>query len=312
MYKIGVLSAFDEQVNSDGDDDAVNNAYAITFDAFQGGVFDYSNNIKIDSKGRIIYLQFHIGEMWNIDRIDIPPIIERLTKLEHLDLRNSNIQSIPIELGNLPLLERMTFCDCSQALFRNISSLRGGMMLQLRHVKKVELYDSRFGSFLSPFLKIFRNDNNDNDNNKNKNKNNSSLEELSIHSVMSRKEIDELLLCTLQNDDDCSCFRQSLTTIDMSSCMINEDDLGRLLFDILPRFPNLHTLDVTNALIDDADALCQGIESLRGIEDRINKLQRHNVSSPSSSSLPSSLPSSSSSSSRGAVIPDHNLRYLDF
>jgi hypothetical protein len=89
----------------------------------------------------------------------------------------------------------------------------------------------------------------------------STLEELCF-TQPTRAETDEVL-CVLQNDDDTGRFRHTLTTIRMSECMLNEDDLELLMFDIRERFPKLHTIDVSHNVI----------KTLCGIEDRINRIQ---------------------------------------
>ena len=155
--------------------------------------------------------------------------------------------------------------------------------MQLHYVKNVVLNDSRFGSFFSPFLKIFPNNNNNNNNN-------NKLEKLSIH-VMTRIELDGFL-CALQNDN--YNFRQSLTTIDISASTLDEDDLGRILFDILPRFPDLHSIE--------DQAMSNMIGSVRGIEDRIKQLRRRQMMMSSSSS------SSASASASRAILPNNSLR----
>ena len=48
----------------------------------------------------------------------------------------------------------------------------------------------------------------------------------------------------------------------MRNCKLKERDLERLLYEIQPLFPNLHTMDVWN----------NGIRSLRGIEDRTKQM----------------------------------------
>ena len=75
---------------------------------------------------------------------------------------------------------------------------------------------------------------------------------------MTREDSDEILH-VLQNDD--LCFRHSLTTIRMRDCKLNEDDLKQLIFEIRERFPNLHTLDISE----------NKIKSLCGIGDRIKQ-----------------------------------------
>ena len=105
---------------------------------------------------------------------------------------------------------------------------------------------------------------------------------------MTRAELVEIL-SALQYDDSLA-FRQSLATLRLSTCGANEEDLGRLLFEILPRFRTLHTIDIPKS----------SVESLRGIEDRIIK-QLGQMTSPSPSPL---------SSLQTAIIPDNRLQKL--
>ena len=98
--------------------------------------------------------------------------------------------------------------------------------LQLTSVKKVVINFnlSKFDSSLSPILKIFSN----------------SLKELYFKST-TRKQTDEILRAL--QDDDLS-FRQSITTIQMFDCKLNEDDLVIFMFNIRKRFINLREFDV--------------------------------------------------------------------
>jgi len=115
----------------------------------------------------------------------------------------------------------------------------------------------------SSFLKIFPN----------------TLEELHFQIIETREQSDEILL-VLENDD--LGFAQSLTTLDMKSGMLTEDDLKRLILDIRPKYPKLHTIDASH----------NDISSLLGIEDKIMEI----ISSLSSSQL---------------ILSDNNLRKLN-
>ena len=67
-----------------------------------------------------------------------------------------------------------------------------------------------------------------------------TLEELTV-SRLKREESDEIL-CALQNHD--FGFRDTLTKIKMGRSQLNERDLERPLFEILPWLPNMHTLNL--------------------------------------------------------------------
>ena len=231
LYKIGILSKYlaDLDRYNGIDDEPVEFKNYFDFNSE-----DYS--IKIDpNTRRITFLGLDmIYDVANNNRV--PSIIDQLQSLERLDLENCGL--LTMELGNLPLLETMHFFKCTSTMFENIPE-----GLQLSSIKEVRFNsDSNsftFKSNLSSFLKIFSN----------------TLEVLEFY-CMTREDLNEILH-VLQNDD--LCFRHSLTTIEMVGSKLNEDDLKRLLFQILGRFPNLHTLNISG----------NNIESLCGIGDRI-------------------------------------------
>ena len=165
--------------------------------------------------------------------IDVPPIIDQLQSLESIDLRNCRL--LPKELGNLPLLKTIELWACPNSVFENIPD-----GLQLASVKNVviDFNWSDFDSSFSPILKIFSN----------------SLEELYFRHT-TRKQTDEILRALQHCDVN---FRQSITTIRMRDCKLNEDDLVILR----ERFINLREIDVSD----------NNIKSLSGIEDKIKQM----------------------------------------
>ena len=71
-----------------------------------------------------------------------------------------------------------------------------------------------------------------------------SLEELSVESG-SNEDSKQRILRALRDND--FCFRQSLKILELSGCGRKEKGLETVLFiDILPRFPNLHELQLQN------------------------------------------------------------------
>ena len=258
LYTTGVLNKYLDDVvrrakeSSEWDDDV--SVDEIEFYRY----FDFEDDVELDSEGRITVLDIYIKTP---SGLYLPPIIERLHKLQHIHLQNCKL--IPIELGNLPLLESIEFVHCDQDLFERIPD---GLLLSA--LKQVKIWG--FGEScptLSAWSTFLPN----------------SLEVLQFGNT-EREQVDELL-CALQNHD--FGFRDTLTKIQISHCELNEGDLERLLFDIQPRFPNLHTLVVEY----------NDIKSLRGIEDRIKQLER--ISSSSSPPPPQT------------VIPDNKLRKGD-
>ena len=162
-------------------------------------------------------------------KFDLPPIIERLHKLKEITLCNCRL--IPIELGNLPRLEQLYFDPCPP------ENIPDGM--QLGSLKSIHM---EAGSFLyrQTFGLVIQLP---------------ALETLELR--VSNEEEKEQVLRVLQNAD-CS-FRQSLKSLDLTYCRMNEDDLETLLFNVLPRFPNLREISLHS----------NGIESLQKVERRI-------------------------------------------
>jgi len=186
--------------------------------------------------------------------IDVPPMIDQFQGLESIDLRNCRV--LPKELGNLPLLKTIELHFCPRSVYNNIPD-----GLQLASVKKVDIgfYCSKFDSSFSPILKIFSN----------------ALEELSFTNT-TRKQSREILRA-LQNED--LSFRQSITTIRMRNCRLNEDDLVLLMFNSREHFTNLREIDVSN---NDIKCLC-------GIENEIKQVLTSSFLSGSVVSIGSNL-----------------------
>ena len=74
----------------------------------------------------------------NLVVFDLPPIIERLQKLKEIEI--ANCRSIPKELDNLPLLEKLEFSECEPELF-NQNMPEG---IQLAGLKSITLQSCDF------------------------------------------------------------------------------------------------------------------------------------------------------------------------
>jgi hypothetical protein len=132
----------------------------------------FSKSITIDREtGRIT----HLG-LWRQVAFSLPSIIGRFKGLSSMYLVNCCL--LPMELGNLPLLESIKFIYCPPDMFKNIPD-----GLRLPSLKIVGINGSEFGSFLSPLLRIFP----------------STLELLSC-SRLTKEESDKIIH-SLQNDD---------------------------------------------------------------------------------------------------------------
>ncbi|MGK3762438.1 MAG: hypothetical protein ACI8RD_014756, partial [Bacillariaceae sp.] len=238
LYQIGIVDDYlNAVVNGTEEDD-----HKVKFDTY----FDGKEDIKIDPKtGKITFLRlyrhYYDEEDEYFRTFDLPPIIEYFDKLESVELYGC--QLIPDSFGNLMLLKEITLCDCPTDVFENIPE-----GLRLPSTKKVMVYTSEFGSSLSTFLQVFSN----------------TLEELCFLSL--EREESNKVLHALQNDD--LCFRRSLKVIMIGGCELNENDLELLLFDVRPKFPDLHEINV----------VMNQIKSLLGVEDRFNQLQAVSLS----------------------------------
>jgi hypothetical protein len=242
LYKARILSDtwYDEDENwYDEDENTIDFGKYFDLDSETGMITSlnlcrYNSYINSDSdddnddnnRNIGIYLPFNV-----------PPTIDQFQSLESIDIRNCRL--IPKELGNLPLLKTIELHACPRSLFENIPD-----GLQLASVKQVAIGTnwSEFDPSLSPILKIFSN----------------SLEELCFHNTTRKRSIE--ILQALQDDD--LSFRQSITTIHMRNCKLNEDDLVILMFNIRERFINLREIDVSN----------NDIKSLCGIENKIKQV----------------------------------------
>ena len=227
LYKAGILYDtgynedenmidFDESFNFDDEDDIVihsETGMITSLRLYRYNSFHYDDDDDDDDDDND-----NIGPLMPID---VPPIIDQFQSLERIDLQNCRL--LPKELGNLPLLKTIELHFCSRSAFENIPD-----QLQLASVKKVVIgiNGSKFDSSLSPILKIFSN----------------SLEELCFQNTTG-KQSNEILLA-LQEDE--LSFRQSITTIRMVNCKLNEDDLVILMFNIRERFINLREIDVSD------------------------------------------------------------------
>ena len=233
LYKVGILDAYLAAVEGR----FWHGEFRHYFD------FQDERTIKIQ-EGRIEFLCLLVRN-WSSRsddelRFNLPPIIDELRNLTSIELRNCNL--IPLEISNLLHLKTIHFRKCTQNMFENIPD-----GLQLPSITKLTISNMpvfRPASNLSSFIKIFSD----------------NLEELCFENV-TREQSDEILRL-LQDNGDSINFRHSLKVLVMQNCKLKERDLERLLYEIQPLFPNLHTMDVWN----------NGIRSLRGIEDRTKQM----------------------------------------
>ena len=229
------------------DDWNIQDGYNFLYILYAMGYFDRIPNLavfelfvhnlaEIDSNGRITILRLYHNRHLNHE-YNLPPIIERLQKLKNI-APGQSCQSIPLELGNLPHLETLDLQFPPRMLYQNIPQ---GM--QFSGLKSIILNASH--KLLSPsIVELLRNRFH-------------SLERLCI--MDGGKAIWDQILHALQKDD--YPFRQSLKTLDLHYDHLTEEDLETILFEILPRFPNVDKLEI---------AMCE-IKSLRAIESRIKR-----------------------------------------
>jgi len=173
---------------------------------------------KTDSDNRITTL--HLVGFVSRPYFNLPPIVERLQKLN--EIRLNYCWSIPKELDNLVYLECLQFSVCALELF-NENMPEG---IQLASLKRILLKTS---AFFSPLMfELITNHMH-------------TLEELCLWNGMGGNEEDsERILHTLQNEN--FSFRTSLKILILQSFKLKEGGLENLLFDVLPRFPNLQEI----------------------------------------------------------------------
>lgn len=190
---------------------------------------------KVDSDGRITKLRL-CGFIFRGNWVSfiLSPIIERLLKLREITLEMCRL--IPIEIGNLPFLDRIRFVACLQELSENIPE-----DLRLNGLKSIGL---RADEFFSPrMFALITN-------------HMRSLEELSIG--WSENVSDQILRAVL---DENLSFRHSLMRLTIFGCELKENDVEKLLFVALSQCRNLR---VINVQLND-------IVSLQSIEKRIKE-----------------------------------------
>ena len=190
LYTIGMLTKYLDTVarpkeDKESDDDESVESIAGEIEFYDYFDFDFEEDVELDSEGRITVLDI----CRSATTYNLSPIIERLQKLQRIQLPNCKL--IPIELGNLPLLTSITFQCCDRALFENIPE---GLVLSALKQVTISTYKRSCPS-LSPFWKILPD----------------TLEELIVNCI-NREQSDEIL-CALQNHD--FGFRNSLTKIEV-------------------------------------------------------------------------------------------------
>lgn len=197
-------------------------------------------SFRVDDDGRIIGLG--IGDGYDSETIifyDLPAGIVRLDKLTDLTI-SGGCGSLPAkELSSLPHLQRLHFDDCGPNLLENFPiqmKLKNLTTLGITHGYYLLQSTSPVFAWIQQQLP--------------------SLEELDICCT---KEIESTVffldfLCTAN-----VCFKESLKQITMDDCKVNNNQFETLLFDILPRFPNVFSLDLGH----------NKIQSIKPIVDRI-------------------------------------------
>jgi hypothetical protein len=172
---------------------------------------------NLDSNGRFTYLilGFNGFIYENEYSYNLPPIIECLTQLKHIKLRNCKL--IPKELSNLQFLENLNLMSCPDILFRqNILE-----EIQLSSLTTISLSPQMF-SLIKNRLPI--------------------LKTLNLYErYCSMEDTGRRIVHAFQND---FCFQNSLSRLQLSGRKLKDEDLGTLLLDLVLKFPNLKELDL--------------------------------------------------------------------
>jgi len=184
---------------------------------------------RLDDNGRIVHLGY--DGMYSFGYYNCPPIIARLDKLTSITL--DGFQSIPMELSNLPNLEKLQCHSCS--LGSEISN-----EFELNNLKYIYFSRCEFGTGM-PFLKWV--------------KHLPMLETLDFGHLQENEITD--LLETLRTPG--WMCKDKLEALYLTECCISDKRMETVWFDILPNFPNLTSLDVS----------CNNITSVKYIVDKI-------------------------------------------
>ena len=179
----------------------------------------------MDGNGRITELQIEVYGSWR--PFDLPAIIVRLGKLNHLDVRRC--RSLPAkELSRLTHLNHLTLNRCSD-LLENFP-----IDMNLNKLFSLTVSNCEFQSASSPFLKWM-------------------VEKLpsliGLHLwAMGENETDCILnrLCTTTD----VCFQDSLKVLCIHNSNIDDNRLETLLYEVSPSFQNLRCFDLTDNKIE--------------------------------------------------------------
>lgn len=258
LYDVGFLFDLIEWFNLDDDDERK--------DGLE--VFNFEDQVKLDTNWSIIRLDLGDSSWGGGKQYCLPSTIGRLQKLKSITLNNCTV--VAKELGSLTSLITLNLCYCPQEFFDNIPeefSLSSILLLQIRSGNK-------FGSLFKLF-RLFSD----------------SLDYISYSMIDEREQIEEFFRI-LQDKTQSGAFRNSLTELTVDGCGLNESDLERIIFEILPLYPNIWNLSFN----------FNDVKSLRPILDRIDRLEQEHE-------MPSS---SSSSNSAMAIMPEeYRLSRLD-
>ena len=190
---------------------------------------------KTNDEGRITFLA--ITKWPDTDPFDLPAIVAQLERLTHIEVENC--RSLPPELTILMHLQTLEFTRCSD-LLNNIP-----VQMQLKNLKKIHLTGCIFQSS-SPFLVWMI----------------VQLPNLEILELRCMENFGtNCILDALRTYVGDVSFRDNLKKIKMVFCKLDETHLETLLFDILPKFPNIFSLDLN----------FNRIESVQSIADRLKK-----------------------------------------
>ena len=188
---------------------------------------------KADKNGRIMELR--IGGVRDLDPFDVPAGIVRLERLKLFSV--TNCLSIPVELSSLSHLKELHLLESDEELLNDFP-----LQMVLSHLTRLEVSDCRLQSS-SPFLIWMTR----------------QLPRLEIFGFMSMgKEEANYILDSFRNSENV-CFKENLKRFDMQSCRLDDKCLETLLLDILPKVPNVSSLDLEG----------NNIKSVRAIIDRI-------------------------------------------